>query len=153
MIDKKKLTGIINDYLGDGDLFLVTAKVNPRNKVMVFIDGDSGVSISDCAKLSRHIESFFDRDQEDYELDVSSVGVGSPLQIYRQYRNNIGRMIAVMVRDNQKISGKLIEVNQDGIVVEKEATKKAKKKEEAADPKVTLLFEEIQEAKIVPSFK
>jgi ribosome maturation factor RimP len=153
MIDKKKLTGVINDYLIDSDNFLVGVSVSTRNKVMVFIDGDKGVSISDCVRLSRHIESFFDREHEDYELDVSSVGIGSPLQMNRQYRNNIGRMIAVSVRDSKKVKGKLVEVKEDGIVVEKEKPKKAKSKEEPEDAKVVILFEDIQEAKIVPLFK
>lgn len=157
MINKDKITEIINEYLSDSDKFLVQARVNPRNnKVMVFLDGDSGVAISDCAKLSRHIESFFDREEEDFELEVSSVGVGTPLTMVRQYRNNIGRLIQLTGPDDTKLRGKLVEVLRDGIQIEEEIPKKGKRKKEPDTDKEKLCFvpfADIREAKIQPSYK
>ena len=156
MIDKKKLTDIISDYLADSDKFLIALKVSPQNKVLVFIDGDTGVSIKDCAGLSRHIESFFDRDLEDFELNVSSVGVGSPLQMVRQYHNNIGRMIQVATEE-KSMRGRLKEVTEKGILVEKEKPSNKKhpstRKEGEEIALQEFMFEQIREAKIVPSFK
>lgn len=155
MIDKAKLTASINEYLGDGDKFLVDIRISTRNKVMVFIDGDNGVSISDCALLSRHIEALLDRDKEDFELEVSSVGVGTPLKMVRQYRNNTGRLILIIFNDDTKLKGKLVEVADQGIRVEKEIVKKGKKKknpETDKDDLVFISFSDINEAKILPAY-
>ncbi len=159
MIDKNKIIAIVNEFLEGTDLFLVKVSVSTQNKVSVYLDGDNGVKIEDCVRLSRHIESFFDRDREDYQLEVSSVGVGTPLTLLRQYRNNIGRNIAVLDSDNQKTRGKLLEATPEGITLEKEPSKSGKKKkqketaEPAKDSKVFIPFDQIKEAKIQVSFK
>lgn len=154
MIDRNKVASIVEEYLIDTDMFLVEVNVSRSNKVVVAIDGDQGVKIADCALLSRHITSFFDRDQEDFELEVSSVGVGSHLVLPRQYRNNIGRDIAITRNEDTRLRGKLLEVTADGIIVERVMPKVSKKKQELQeDPKVFVPFEQITLAKIQPSFK
>lgn len=155
MIDKDKLAETINAYFINSDKFLVDLKVSTRNKVSVFIDGDQGVAISDCAALSRHIEASLDRDKEDFELEVSSVGLGSPLVLNRQYRNNIGRLIAVIFDDDTKIRGKLVEVQGEGIRIEKEIIRKGKKKKNPdtdKDDVMLIPFSDIKEAKIMPAY-
>ena len=157
MIHEGNIAGIVNDYLRDSDQFLVAVRVTPQNKIMVFIDGDSGVSIADCVKLSRHIESVLDRDVADFELDVSSVGVGHPLQLTRQYRNNIGRRLAVKDKEGEKISGKLVEVDENGVTLEKDKPRKGKKQQKEpetdAGNTVYVPFEQIHEARVQVSFK
>jgi ribosome maturation factor RimP len=154
MIDKSKVAAIVEEYFQDTDKFLVEIKISRTNKVQVAIDGDNGINISDCARLSRHIESFFDRDSEDFELEVSSVGVGSPLVMLRQYRNNIGRSLSLMLADNRKVKGKLLEVTPEGVSIERDAPKSGKKKKEGDDdPKVFIPFADITLAKVQPSFK
>ena len=155
MIDKDKLTDTINDFLLNSDKFLVEVRVSTRNKVSVFIDGDKGVTISDCAALSRQIESIFDREKEDFDLEVSSVGLGSPLVLARQYNNNIGRLIAVFFHDDTRVRGKLVEVTVDAIRLEKEILKKGKKKKNPDTDKDDILvvsFSDIKEAKIMPTY-
>lgn len=157
MIDKEKLKETIEACLEGSDKFLVDLRVNPRNgKILVLIDGDSGVAIKDCAGLSRHIESVFDREQEDYELEVSSAGIGTPLTMIRQYRLNAGRLIQVQLKDGKKVKGKMTEVLENGIRIEPESPKKGKKKKNPdTDPEslMTILFTDILEAKIQPSYK
>jgi ribosome maturation factor RimP len=154
MIDEKKIEEIAAEYLENGDVFLVSAKVYTGNKIKVLLDGDNGVKIDQCAKLSRHIESFFDRESEDFEIEVSSVGVGTPLLLKRQYNINIGRMVLVVNNSGQKIKGKLIEVGQDSITLEKEQVKKKKKKDEEEESNLLILkFDEIKETKVQVSFK
>ncbi len=159
MIDKKKVEAIVNEYLEGSDQFLVKVSVSPQNKVSVFLDGDTGVKIEDCIQLSRHIESFFDRDREDFELEVSTVGVGTPLTQLRQYRNNKGRNIAVLDTENKKTRGKLLDATSEGITLEKEPPKSGKKKKPKQskvpeeDKKVFFAFDQIKEAKIQVSFK
>ncbi len=157
MQGKKKIVNIIEDYFAGSGKYLVDIKITPQNKVMVYIDGDKGVTISDCADLSKHIEKFFDRDVEDFELEVSSAGVGKPLMITRQYLKNIGRKIAILTHDNQKIVGKLLSVDEEnnGLeieIIDKNASKKKKSKQDQESKNIFISFEDIKEAKIKAEF-
>lgn len=157
MITEQAISGIVNDYLKETDQFLAGLKVTPQNKIMVFIDGDSGVTIDDCTRLSRHIEQQLDREAEDFELQVSSVGIGYPLQLNRQYRNNIGRRLAVTTNDGTITKGKLAEVDDEGIVLEKDKPAKGKKKKKEPDTdagtRVIIPFDKINESRVQVSFK
>ncbi len=156
MISKEHLTTIVEAYLEGSDQFLVEVRVTPSNKLMVFLDGDSGVSIGDCSRLSRHIEAALDREAEDFELEVSSVGVGYPLQLIRQYRNNIGRRLMVVNHEGEKVKGRLAEVSEDGIMLEKDKPPKGpKQKKEPDTDKDARLFiplKDVVEAKVQVSF-
>ena len=155
MINKEKIASIVEAYLADTDKFLVDIRVSTTNRVSVSIDGDQGVTIADCAALSRYIESLLDRDKEDFELQVSSVGVGTPLTLTRQFRNNIGRLVALQLADDRKIRGKLTAVSDDGIKIEKEIIKKGKKQKNLATDQNDILavaFSDIQETKILPYY-
>lgn len=153
MIDQKRIEDIVNEYLEGTDKFLVSVSVRPGNRVQVLLDGEKGVLVVDCALLSKHIESFFDRDREDFEMEVSSVGVGSPLKQKRQYQINIGRNIMVMGHDLRKTRGKLVEAQENGIKIEKENAVKKKKKDEAEEDRfVFFAFKDIKEARIQVSF-
>jgi ribosome maturation factor RimP len=157
MIDKNKLAEIIGEQFKDGPLFLVDLKVSPRNRIVVWIDGDQGVAIADCVALSRHIESLLDRDAEDFELEVTSAGVGAPMKLLRQFRKNTGRMIQLILEpEGRKLQGRLAEVSEEGVRIEP-AKKKNEKDKKSAEPgddqPVFFPFGDIREAKVVPSFK
>ncbi|MBK8698866.1 MAG: hypothetical protein IPN29_04745 [Saprospiraceae bacterium] len=120
----------------------------------VFIDRDGGISFDVCHKVSRHLESIFDVDLrygEDYILEVSSPGVGSPLRLSRQYANNIGRNISVKTAEG-KIEGKLTAADDEACTVETETTVKTegKKKKEIVNHRIN--YVDIVEAKIKISF-
>lgn len=157
MLNESLISGIVNDHLSGSDLFLVSVRVTPQNRIMVHIDGDKGVTIDDCTHLSRHIESHLDRDVEDFELEVSSVGVGQPLTLHRQYVNNIGRRLAVKLGDGKTRKGKLSEVSEEGIMLELDIpTKKKKKQKEpdtSAEKRMLIPFADISEARVQVSFK
>jgi len=153
MILQKTLEDFVNQHLVDKNAFLVAVNLRPGNRIQVLIDGQNGVQISDCMELSRAIEAAFDRDQEDYDLEVSSVGIGAPLRMPKQYQINVGRLIMVMGQDLKKNRGKLIRVTDEGIEIELES-KKAKKKSNEAYEATTLYFSfaDIKEARIQVSF-
>lgn len=121
MITKEHIAKLIEEYLGEkGELFLVEVKVVPTNKIAVFMDSDTSLSIDDCVALSKWLNEQLDRDVEDYDLQVSSAGVGSPFKVRRQYLNAIGKNVEVAVRDGRKIHGTLTEVQSAHLVVEVE---------------------------------
>lgn len=115
MIDKRKLTDIVEGYLDStgSDLFLVSVKVNSDNVVTVTIDSPTGVDIDRCVELTRFIEDHFDRDTEDYELEVGSAGITAPFTVAEQYFMNVGNDVEVLTRDGRKLRGVLDEVDDD----------------------------------------
>ena len=86
MIEKIKILEIVNNALDGSEKFLVNLKITPDNRIYVDIDGDNGITIDDCIELSRAIEGQLDREEEDFELTVSSAGADQPLKLTRQYR-------------------------------------------------------------------
>ncbi len=157
MISETNIRELVETHLEGTSLFLVHLKVSLHNKIAVYLDGDEGVKIADCSALSRFLERELDRDVEDFELEVSSVGVGQPLQMVRQYHNNLGRRLAVKHSDGTVSKGRLVEVSEAGIRLEKDKpSKSGKKKKEVesdAETKLFISFEDIEEAKVQVSFK
>lgn len=91
-------------------LFLVDLTVSPSNEINVEVDSAEGVDIDSCAAITRAVEAVFDRDVEDYELEVGSAGLTSPLKIRAQYAKYIGKDMEVLTRDGRKLRGVLVEV-------------------------------------------
>jgi ribosome maturation factor RimP len=133
---------------GDTDMFLVEVRVKPTNNIKVFLDADSGVNIARCATVNRALYKKIEEagwfPEGDFSLEVSSAGLDEPLKMWRQYKKNIGRTAEVTMNDGSKFSGLLLEVTEDGIVLE-ETIGKNKKKEVIAH---SLLFDNIKQTKI-----
>jgi ribosome maturation factor RimP len=148
MIKEKDIKGIVEAHFRDTDKFLVSVKVKPGNKIMVFIDADSSVSISDCAQLSRFIESHLDRETEDFEMEVSSAGLDFPLSLERQYKKNIGRDLKVTLNDGTVKKGVLSSWSVLGIEMIETVIEKKNKKKEITKVPVLLKFEQIKETRL-----
>ncbi|MBW6459228.1 MAG: ribosome assembly cofactor RimP [Bacteroidales bacterium] len=136
-------------HLSGSDKFLVEVLVKPGNRIYVFIDGDHGVTIDDCVKASRFLESGLDREQEDFELNVSSAGADHPIMMPRQYLKNIGRQLRILQKDGQELKGKLLATDEKGITLEIKGDKKVKTPTAPA----FIEYENIQDAKVILSFK
>lgn len=156
MIEKSTIKKLVEEFLTgyDPEVFLVDIKVSGRNHIGVFLDGDKGVPISKCIDVSRHIESSFDRDVEDFELEVSSVGIDRPLVMPRQFKKNIGRNVAFTGDESKKIKGLLVNADEKGFTIEKELPKKKKKNTEPdEDPVQFFPYESANDVKVQVSFK
>ena len=90
MIDKNVVARIVEEWLEDKSYFLVDVNVCPDDKIVVEIDHAEGVWIDDCVELSRYIESRLSREEEDYELEVGSAGIGQPFKVLQQYVAHVG---------------------------------------------------------------
>lgn len=113
MIDKQLLTQTVENAIKDTDLFLVDIKVTPSNEITVTVDSAKGVDIEQCLEVTRRIEEVFDRDVEDYELEVGSAGLTSPFKVKGQYDKNIGNPVEVLTKDGRKLHGVLTAVSDD----------------------------------------
>jgi len=110
MIDKDLLTGTVNDAIAGTDLFVVDIRISPDNVITVEVDSPTAVDIDECAAITRKIEEKFDRDTEDYELEVGSAGITSDFKIRAQYTKNIGNDVEVLTLDGRKLHGVLTAV-------------------------------------------
>jgi len=113
MIDKKKLELVVNEWLAKTDYFLVDLTVSADDRIVVVIDHAEGVWIEDCAELSRYIESQMSREEEDYELEVGSAGLGQPFRVKQQYEIHVGKSVETQTLDGKKWQGILTKV-EDG---------------------------------------
>ena len=107
MIDKTALKAFVEKQLEGTDLFLVGIDISPDNDITVEIDSDTSVDIDRCVGLTKEIEKEFDRDEEDYRLEVGSAGLTSPFKVLRQYEKNIGNEVEVITTGGKKFKGVL----------------------------------------------
>lgn len=148
MVDKVHVLDIIHSTLDGSDKFLVDLKITTDSRIYVSIDGDNGINIDDCIELSRAIENSLDREVEDFELNVASAGLDSPLKMPRQYKKNVGRDLDVTTQDEERISGTILEADDEKVVLR--PLGKKKKGEEKKD--VELKYADIKTAKIMIKF-
>ncbi|MGF1923938.1 MAG: ribosome assembly cofactor RimP [Bacteroidia bacterium] len=151
---ENRVIALVEEKIADRpELFLVEVKMLPNNKLIIHVDGDQGISIQDCAAISRHVGFHLEEEnvlEKAYNLEVSSPGVGEPLKLVRQYAKNIGREVSIKLIGGEKIEGELLSVNEYSIVVEAKVKEKGKKAQLVETP---VEFNNIIETKVLISFK
>lgn len=118
MIDKQLLTQTVEDAIKDTSIFIVDITISKDNSIVVELDSDDNMDIDMCTSISRKIESVFNRDDEDYELEVGSAGLTSPFKVKRQWQKNIGNEIEVLTKDGRKLTGILVGVNDENFIIQ-----------------------------------
>ena len=155
MIDKNLVKSLVDEWLEDKDYFLTDVSVSADDRIVVEIDHEEGVWIEDCVELSRFIESRLDRDQEDFELEVGSAGIGQPFKVLRQYEIHVGENVEVLTNEGRKLTGMLKAATPENFTV----TVKEKVKEEGAKrPKlverdITFGYDDVKWTKYLIDFK
>ena len=130
----------MEEHIRETEIFLVEVTVKSGNAIRVHVDRPDGISIDECVGISRYLNQELDRDVEDYSLEVSSPGLGSPFRVKQQYDKNLGRKIEVLLNEGERISGVLNSVTEGGIVLQIKGSDK------------DISFEEIKTAKTIISF-
>lgn len=151
---KERVRQLLEEALKeDSSLFLIDFSISADNVIKIVLDGDKGIKLNDCIRVSRAIEHNLDREEIDFSLEVTSAGATSPLSIPRQYKKNIGRKLKVSTAEDT-FEGKLAETNEQGIVLEW----KVREPKPIGKGKVTVRkkreidFSEIKGAKVVLKF-
>ena len=155
MIEKSAVSQIVDEWLEGKDYFLVDVAVSPDNRIVVEIDHAEGVWIEDCVELSRYIESRLDREQEDFELEVGSAGIGQPFKVLQQYVIHIGCEVEVLTRGGEKFEGVLKSAGEKEFVVEvdKKIKPEGAKRPKTVQEEMTFGYDEIKYTKYLISFK
>ena len=130
-------------------LYLIELSISVNNKVQVVVDGDNGVSLSECMRISRVINDNFDREVEDFSLEVTTPDIAHPLKVKRQYIKNLNRILKVKTAE-EELEGTLVSADEETIVLQWKARepKLVGKGNVTVDKVVTLEYNEIKEAKV-----
>ncbi len=143
---------IVEDHLDGTELFPVSVNITGSNEIHILIDGDRGVTVSDCISLNRYLEQQMDREAEDYSLEVSSYGVGNPLLMPRQYIRNIGRLLELTTSAGEVLRGRITRADMTGVTLTIEPERKRGRKVSGEEQEKELLYSLIEKAKILIEF-
>jgi ribosome maturation factor RimP len=149
-MDQTKVTDLVNEALAlNESLYLIDLSISESNKIKVTIDGDKGVPLSECIRVSRNVEHNFDREEEDFSLEVSTPDISNPLKVKRQYIKNLNRILKVTTSE-QEMEGVLVEADEDKIVLNWKARepKPIGKGKVTVQKTATILYKDIKEAKV-----
>ena len=155
MIEKAKVHALVEQWLEGKEYFLTDLTVTPDDCITVEIDQADGVWIEDCVQLSRFIEEHLSRDEEDYELEVGSAGLGQPFKVLRQWENHVGKQVEIVTADNRKLKGTLREANAENIVLatRQKVQVEGKKRPVMQDVDLNLPMSEVRSGRYLIDFK
>ena len=151
MITQDEIIRVAEPKVKEINGFLVDVKVNTANVITVFFDRMEGVQVENCLEVSKHIEEYFDREVEDYELTVCSAGLDNPFMVDEQYQKYIGKEVGVLLSNGKRKSGTLLSY-EDTLTLEVRRKKKRSRKEYIME-EVSIPKEEIKETKLKINFK
>lgn len=158
MINRKEIEHLVEERIQElnSGLYVVEMTISSSNVIRIEIDKiNGGVTVADCVSVSRNVEHNLDREQQDFELHVSSAGLDKPIRHINQYIKNIGRTITVSQKDNKILEGKIMKVSDDRIILSCEEAQllEGKKRKEKVEVIYEIMLSDIKEANIVISFK
>lgn len=149
-MNESKIRDLVDEALAENEsLYLIDLVISSNNKIQVTVDGDNGVNLSECVRISRNVEQNLDRDEEDFSLEVTTPDISHPLKIKRQYKKNINRILKVKT-ELENFEGTLTSVNEEEIELKWKARepKPIGKGKVTVEKKVTIPYKDIKEAKV-----
>jgi ribosome maturation factor RimP len=154
MILNEKIAATINSWIGTTDRFLVEVKSSP-SKIVVYIDKPTGITLQECAELSRLISETLEPEGvwETHELEVSSPGMDQPLRVYQQYLRRIGRQARVVTREGREHKGVISAADESGFELTETISRKENKKKIITETKNRFGYDLIKETKLILTFK
>jgi len=123
---KEKIARIVTPEIEakGAELVEIALKGTKRNHILVlYVDKVGGVTIDDCAEISRKLLQKTELDDllgNNYRLEVSSPGMDRPLKTKRDFERNVGRFLEIKFQDERgshKIKGDLKKIDGDAITI------------------------------------
>ncbi|MBQ8486289.1 MAG: ribosome assembly cofactor RimP [Prevotella sp.] len=155
MINKEVVKTLVEEWLQNGDYFLVDIVFGADDRIVIEIDHADGVWIEDCAELSRFLQEKLGDELGDYELEVGSAGLGQPFKVEQQYKNHVGDEVEVLQEDGIKLKGLLKSV--DGrlftVTVQEKQHVEGKKRPVTVDVDKTYSMDAVKSVKYLLAFK
>ncbi|MCI6485761.1 MAG: ribosome assembly cofactor RimP [Bacteroidales bacterium] len=155
MIDKNAVKQLVDTWLEGKDYFLTDLTISTDDRIVVEIDHKDGVWIEDCVALSRFIEDGLNRDEEDFELEVGSAGIGQPFKVHKQYEIHQGDTVEVLTAEGKKLIGTLADVLPESftVTVTEKVKEEGKKRPVMKERNVRLNFADVKWTKYYIDFK
>ena len=155
MIDKSIVKKLVDEWLEGKEYFLCDLSISADARIVVEIDHEEGVWIEDCVELSKFIEAGLDREQEDFELEVGSAGIGQPFKVLRQYEIHLGEQVEVLTREGKKFVGELSNVTPEEftVTVTQKVKKEGQKRPVMEEVDYTFRYMDVKYTKYVIDFK
>ncbi len=158
MTNHEQIENFLHQSLEGTDIFLVSFKVKATNNYKIYLDSDSGLTLEKCMKVNRQLRRAIEEaglyPEGDFSLEVSSPGVDAPLKLHRQYLKNVGRSLEIELNDEDAkgITGKLVTVEEDRIVLENIVKQKKSVKTEHEVIRTEVQLSDIKSATVVFEF-
>lgn len=118
-----------------------------RALIRLYVDKPGGVSIEDCAQVSRQVNAVLGVENvvtEDYTLEVSSPGLDRLLFTVEQCSEQIGKLVAIRlivpIQGKRNFKGRLLGVEGEKLSIVSESGE------------LELSFSDIAEARVVPEW-
>ena len=160
MASKEQIESLLIPYLDEGKYFIVDVQIKASRasqKIMILLDSDEGITIQECADISRGLDQELEAVESpdtNYTLEVSSPGLDQPLRLPRQYQKNVGRDLKVTLQAGPILTGTLVEVKEGSIVLQLPVPrKKPKTPEEESTLRPEVALDSIAKAVVQVSFK
>lgn len=118
MIDITEIRAELEKAIEGTDVFIVDITVSASNDIVVELDSPTGVDLDFCAAVNRRLNERFDRDDEDYSLEVGTASLTAPFKVKAQYEKNLGNDVEVLTRDGRKLKGVLTDVTDTDFTIE-----------------------------------
>ena len=150
MITINDIKSVLEKKMKNSDEFIVDVYIKPSNRIFIEIDSLQGITIDKCVEYTREIENNFDRDIEDYELQISSPGLDKSFKVKQQYEKNINKEIKVDTIDGKNIKGLLKGVFKNHIEIE--VIKDQKKDKQIVTENIEIEYNRIKSAKALIKF-
>lgn len=155
MINKETVKTFVEEWLQNGDYFLVDIIFGADDRIVIEIDHADGVWIEDCAELSRFLQEKLGDELGDYDLEVGSAGLGQPFKVEQQYRNHTGDEVEVIGLDGVKVKGTLksVEGRNFTVTVQEKQHVEGKKRPVMVDVDKTYSMDAVKSVKYLLTFK
>ena len=146
-----KLNRILSPVVEGLDYEFVGIEYKPGGTpaiLRIFIDHEDGITVDDCAKVSRQVSAVMDVEDPisgEYTLEVSSPGLDRPLFTAGQFQQFVGEKVKCKLRmafnGRRNFTGELLEADDKNITLSID------------NESVELMIEEIEKANLVPAIK
>jgi len=149
-MDQTAVKDLVDEALAlNESLYLIDLSISVNNKIQVVVDGDIGVPLSECIRISRNVNDQLDREEEDFSLEVTTPDIAHPLKVKRQYIKNLNRILKVKTLE-EELEGTLVQADEDKIVLNWKARepKPIGKGKVTVRKTATIEYKDIKEAKV-----
>jgi ribosome maturation factor RimP len=123
---RDRLTPVVEQAGYDLEDVVVTP-AGKRRLVRLLVDKDGGVTLDECAEVSRAVATELDDaddvlGQQPYTLEVSSPGVSRPLTLPRHWRRNADRLVKVTRTDGSTVTGRITSSDDTAVGLDVDGT-------------------------------